>query len=167
VNPAMFVRLEKIAQGGLRYSLFLYAIAILTSMAGMEIFGWLSAIFVLLLMHLRFWHPDVVKPPGVRFLLPVDFILIALYAVIIVGAALTPSAKADFVFVIGCARWIILYFLIRYGLREVWSESWSKYFPYFIAFGGIVGLYAIGQHFTGVDFLRSGGRAVQLYGYRD
>src|SRR5690242_4745967 len=100
-------------------SLALYTVAILSSMAGMEIFGWLSATLVLvLLMGGRIRWPEM---------LPGDWALVGLLGVVTLGALLnTPEPKST-IDIIGSFRFVPLFLLLRVGILSVWdlkSRHW-------------------------------------------
>lgn len=151
-----------LVRAALPYSLFLYCVAILTSMAGMEIFGWLTAVLSLILLVHRM-RTGLFEPRGFR-ILPSDWALLAFFLVVVIGAVQSPSPTANFVKIVGSVRWIFLYFLVRLAVVEWEPEAFQK--PLFVlsGIGAIIGGYAIIQHYTGIDLLRPTNRAVQLFG---
>lgn len=161
------MNLESLAQKTLPYLLFLYALSLLVSMAGMEIFSWTSAALVLLVANYQIIkHRQTI---GEIFLLA-DYALFALVLIIILGAIFTapPSPPADSTLtIIGTARWVLLFYLIRLGLYWSFHDNAQYVFNFLLTVAGFVAIYAIVQHFTGIDLIRHNDQAVQFLGNRD
>jgi O-antigen ligase len=141
----------------LAVSFALYTLSILSSMAGMEIFGWLSAILVLALVatkQLRF-------PP----LLGGDWALLALLAVVVVGAFVNTPEPKNTLDIVGLFRFVPLFLLLRAGLIYLWSETrWRTWLMGLSLAAGVIAIYAMSQYFTGLDILRGDShRAVQVF----
>lgn len=153
-------RLQEILLRVLAVTLSVYALATLTTMAGMEIFGWTSAAIVLVL--LAFFRATLpLKRPVLSLL---DYWLLPLFFVIFVGAFFAESADADKVFIIGHARFIFLFLLLRIGLEIVPKRYFKTVLLGLIGVVAIVGVYAIFQSLTGIELIRGPGRlAVQPY----
>lgn len=148
----------------LPFTLFLYAVATLSSMAGMEIFSWLSAavvIFVLL------WQIPLKKEDRLPLTIvpAIDLALVGIILVVAIGAALAEPGGAGFVTIIGRVRWILLFFFIRTGLSWIWSERFSMILSFLIGLCMVIAIYSIIQHFTGIDILRDSQRAVIPFTY--
>lgn len=141
----------------LPYSLFLYCLAILTSMAGMEIFSWLSVVLILVILSVQ-WDRRVTVD-GNTWLF-VDAILFGFLAIVMLGALMADQESVGFVTIVGRVRWIIIYLLVRTGLRWVWTPNYQAIHLFLIGFMGLTGAYAIVQHFTGIDLVRDSNRAV-------
>lgn len=162
--------ISRVVQVALPYTLGVYAVALLTSMAGMEIFGWLTAFlaFVAGISKLASGpsRSGVIQTIRQHFLI-VDWVLLAFFLIVALGATLSPSPSADVLRIIGSVRWIFLFFLLRYALHLTWGPGYKRAFRFLMALSLMIGLYAIIQHFTGIDLIRSTGRAVQLYEKRE
>lgn len=132
----------------------------------MEIFSWTIAALVLVIAGYQIvQHRQTV---GDVFLL-VDFVLAALLVVVILGAVINapPSPPGNTVFqIIGSARWILLFYLLRLGLYWSFHDNAQYAFNFVLTAAGVVGIYAIVQHFTGIDLMREGHDAVQFMGTR-
>lgn len=138
-------------------SLFLYSLAVLTTMAGMEIFGWLSFALVLawLVTEARSkrdattvaWLPRPVLEKS-------DWTLLALMVVIILSALIAAPDGSDRVFIIGNARFVPLFIFLRFGFEYLGTERVAKGFCILVGCMGLIALYAIFQHFTGIDYIR-------------
>jgi len=141
-------------------SLFLYAVAVLTTMAGMEIFGWLSVLLGLVVT----WQSKSANFPRRPILMAGDYSLLALLVIIVLSALLKAPDSADKVFIIGNARFVLLFIAIRLGLEALPQtdsvEKTEKAFRAIIVILGIIGIYSIFQHFTGSDFIRGHRMAV-------
>lgn len=160
-------------------SLSLYALALMSSMAGMEIFGWLSgalALLALIAVGLGGQADDndgsgdlaapIVDGSEHSFShfswMPVDKILLALFVVIALGAAVNGPGFTPYIDIIGSARFIFLFILIRHSLFMTWnSRRVQKVVIPLMVLGGVIGAYCIVQHFTGLDLIRNSDRAVQ------
>jgi O-antigen ligase len=138
---------------------FLYCLAIPTSMAGMEIFSWLT--FLLVAVY-AFRYP---KSLGVSWsdlgeALPWKT-MIALSIVVILGVAINAPPESDYLMPIGKMRqWILIgtvtVVLTMYQPRAKWIQL-------FAVFTSIIAIYAVIQSFTGYDMLRTDGGAVQAF----
>ena len=146
---------------------FLYAISLLVSMAGMEIFSWTIATLVLVIATYQIIkHRQSVG----EIFLTVDYALIGLWTVIILGAVLVdrtvpPGNTAIVIF--GTGRWVLLFYLLRLGLHWSFHDNAQYAFNIMFTLAGLVGIYAVIQHFTGIDLMRSTHDAVQFMGNRD
>lgn len=145
---------------------FLYALSLLVSMAGMEIFSWTIATLVTLIAIYQLVQH---RQTAGEVFLNVDYILIAFLIVVILGAFFTappsPPGNTPFV-IIGTARWVLLFYLLRLGLHWSFNDNAQYAFNFMLTAAGVVGIYAIYQHFTGVDFMRTTHDAVQFMGTR-
>lgn len=132
----------------LPYTLALYAVAVLTTMAGMEIFGWLSfALSVVILISDRSW----IKRP---ILEKSDWAFVGLMVVIIFSALIAAPAGSDTVFIIGNARFVLLFIILRLGLEFVGLKRMELFFRFLVVLVGLISAYTIFQHFTGIDYIR-------------
>ncbi len=148
----------------LPYALFMYALATLTSMAGMEIFGWLSIAMILSVLLMLVRRPVNERPPF-PFLPIIDGVLIAMIVVVAVGALLSEPGGSGFVTIIGRVRWIIIFMMIRTGLTWIWSDRFSMIMTFLVGVFTVIAAYAIVQHFTGIDLIRDSQRAVPPFYY--
>lgn len=135
-------------------SLFLglYTLALLTSMSGMEIFGWGTALFTLLTL--------VFKKQNRNFQLFYTGLEIPLllYLIIVYLGLYINAPEIDPLYAMGQQRWIILMFLLMYAFEI--SGGINRSLNIFIGVGTLIGAYAIFQHFTGIDIIRGDNRAV-------
>lgn len=143
--------------GALPWVFFLYAISLLISMAGMEIFSSLAALICLIVMAIDGF------PTSPSKLRVVNWSLGFLLAVIIIGCFVNTPRPFHPVEIIGSARWILLFYLMSYGMAVCWSRSFEKSYPFFLTLTAIIGIYAVFQHYTGIDFVRHNHDAVQPF----
>ena len=129
----------------LPWCLGLYAVSLLTSMAAMELFSSLSALIVATVLISN-------KKSGTKnewIWYPADWALLALF------------------FVIGSARFIFLFYLLRQGLFWSWSETrLAKMMNVLVVVSCVVALYALIQYYTGADWFKKGGAAVSPFTQR-
>ncbi len=138
-------------------AMWLYFLGILTSMAAMEIFSTLIALFMIVTYTvLRFQRRGSIPIP---FRIGPDLPLLALFCVTFLGALWTPSPTARTLDIIGKVRWIPLLYLLTYALLLL--KPYWKRLSYLLVLTGPIAIYGIFQHFTGIDLLRNGHRAVQ------
>ena len=131
-------------------TLTLYAIAVLTTMAGMEILGWLSAAIVI--GGLVFARKTLaLRQP---LLGPIDYVLILLCAIIVASAYIAAPANADHVFIAGNSRFVALFILLRIGIEIASPAKAETLLPWLIGLVGLIGAYAIFQNMTGIDLVR-------------
>ena len=139
-------------------SLALYIIATWTSMAGMEIFGWLTFLISVTYMArgatdepLRFKDFNPAMPWKGCFLL---------LAITAIGLAVNGTAKTEYVQDFGSMRWMFLFFSSSFALAV--KPPTLKGYRLFLICTSIIAIYAIFQSFTGIDLVRPGQhRAVQ------
>ncbi len=142
----------------IQFSLSLYIVATWSSMAGMEIFGWLT---FALSMSYAFRRP-IEAPAQLK-----DFssalpwrAMIAIYAITAVGIIINGTMNADYNYALGHPRWMFLVVSGTFALML--APPTLKGYRFFLFFTTLIGAYAIFQSFTGIDFLRPGSdRAVQ------
>jgi O-antigen ligase len=155
------------AAGGIRkalaWTISLYAISVLTTMAGMELFGWLSAFLVLVLLALKFsGKADL----DAKLFLPVDWALLVLGFAIVIGTLMNAPITSDRGFALGSARWIFLLLFMRYGLQWTWSPRAERVMQILFILIGLIGIYSIFQYFYGIDFIRGARNEMQPFGQR-
>lgn len=128
--------------------LSLYALSLLTSMSGMEIFGWSTCAFTLLYILANYFL-------GMRqfyfFRLGVELPLLILILVVWIGL-LVNAPSADHLEQIGNLRWILMLYLMTYTFELF--PSLNRILTIFLVAGTIIGLYGIFQHFTCIDLVR-------------
>ena len=148
----------------IHWSLSLYLVATWSTMAGMEIFGWLT--FALVMSY-------AIRAPAdspVRFVELDRFLpwkaLLAIILVTIVGIFVNGTPQADKTFIIGSQRWPLLLMSSTFALAL--APPTLKGYRFFLFFITVIGAYAIVQSFTGLDLLRPGEhRAVQPLDVRE
>jgi len=138
----------------LPFSFGLYIVALATSMAGMEIFSWLSFLLVMII-----WFREkslFVAPPSKSWMLPVALMLWS--AVTVVANGFT---GLDLKWTLGDYRWIVLllsFFLILQvfsgPLGKVTPKGARSFFIFLLSLFVIIGIYGILQYFYGWDLVR-------------
>lgn len=145
-------------QQALSLTLSLYLVATWTSMAGMEIFGWLTFLLVLLWSYLGQSEQKLRAVEVWRFYPSITCSLLLLVTVI--GFAINDDPKAEWFDHIGSQRWMILLATHSVALANFFP-GWKAY-RFFLRVVSVIAAYAIFQSFTGIDLLRPGSnRAVQ------
>ncbi len=145
----------------LSISLSLYLIATWCSMAGMEIFGWLTfALSMSYAFRTRLGASKVsATHSGQRLslgemvseVLPWK-LMIFWYVVVILGVFFPGTPADEKLHIFGSHRWMLL--LIANSFALSLCPPKLKAYRVFLAFTGIVAVYAIFQSFTGIDLLR-------------
>ncbi|MCM2281808.1 MAG: O-antigen ligase family protein [Bdellovibrionaceae bacterium] len=141
-------------KSALKVSLLLYGISVLTTMAGMELLGWLSFALVLALSIGSATRSTGALPPSRAPLEYIDFFLIALAGVIALSAMLSVSPDANRLFIIGSARFVLLFLGLRFALEMTEEKSLFRGIRILVPIVGVIAVYAIFQHFTGIDLIR-------------
>lgn len=137
-------------QKAIQITLSLYAISLLCSIAGMELFSWLSGVLGLV-YFIKTRQENKIKLPSLKIM----GVLWAFFLVVVIGAFLAANKGFNPVTIIGDARWVILLTLLTLAVQVVPQESQEKFFIYLMVFGAAVGVYSFAQHFYGFDLLRS------------
>lgn len=123
----------------------LYSVALMTSMAGMEIFGWATALLgVLYILVDRFSSQKSFS----FYRIGADGALIGLLIVALCGFLIN-APDADLMNGMGGLRWILLLYLLTYAMDLF--PGINKYYNVFLAGATLIACYGIYQHFTGVD----------------
>lgn len=161
LNLGSLSAFSKLAIEALPFALFLYAISLFTSMAGMEIFGLVSAALVLFVLWSNLLRPVEQRPPFPTLSI-LDGALIGLFIVVAVGAFVNSQDTMETVTVVGATRWIFLFLLLRTGLAWIWSENFSMILDLLIGVFALLVLYSLIQHFTGFDLVRSSNDLAQI-----
>ena len=138
-------------------SLLLYALALHTSMAGMEIFGWILFLLGLLSVFVvkknRAFNLPLLKPAA-------PYIGLCLLSI-----AITPSPE-PFIKRIADLTWIFVFWGVAQTLILVWSDDFEKKLKILwiiaLAAATLVGLY---QFFSGYDFIRKTGDHLPQVGH--
>ncbi len=145
--------LSKPFVGTILFFLGFYILSLLLSMAGMEIFGWGTALCSLVLIAIRFNEISFGSRDYSSKIIDVSLLVLFLGA--IVGALINSPEGAKTIDVIGRARWILLYFLLIPIMQVEFSDRLKKYFFYFLYFVlFVIFVYAIFQFYTGKDLIR-------------
>jgi len=144
-------------------TLSLYMVATMTSIAGMEIFGWLT--FLLNLLYIiRLPRAEVIRPSGLSKFVPWKTGL-ALIAIIAIGLWVNGTSTADYRYDMGSLRWIFLFWNLSFAFA-LWPPT-LRWYRLFLMVIGTVALYAYFQTGTGIDLLRPGShRAVQSLDFK-
>lgn len=123
----------------------LYAVSLLTSMSGMELTGWLTAILTLKYIILdRFSKEREFN----YFMIGTDISLIG-FVVIVAAGLLINAPEANFLKELGSVRWVLLLYLLTYSFSIF--PGINKLLYVIMSLGAVIGVYAIVQHFTGID----------------
>jgi O-antigen ligase len=143
----------------------LYSVAVLTTTAGMEILGWLSALLVMIVLGVESRrNKELLK----KVFLPVDWVLLGFVVVVILGALINTPDRIGKIHAVGSSRWALLFILLRVGLTWIWSDRVFKKMLYFLmALIGVISLYSIWQYFNGLDLLRLHRGPMIPFGYSE
>lgn len=125
--------------------MFLYSLSLLTSMSGMEFFGWGASVLTILYIALDLADKNRESRP---FMIGVDISLAAFLIFAILGLKFN-APNADLFAELGSLRWILLLYLLSWTLA--YFPGINRYFWLIIGAGTIIAGYGIVQHFTGVD----------------
>jgi hypothetical protein len=131
--------------------LSLYTIALMTSMAGMEILSW-SIFAASLFCYSRFGE---IKKNRHHFIFPVSLLVWSICTAIYQGLPFETIRWG-----VGDYRWIILMLAFSFSIVLLFEQerfwlAFKKWLtPTLLVVLGIVSLYAITQHFTGYDLVR-------------
>lgn len=137
--------------------LFCYSLSLLSSMSGMEVFGWLSGFAAAIFLWLN--RPQKTLWP--YFSLGPDYFLLGLWCIstlsFLVNLGYLPFGAA-----FGGMRWILFFYLLSYAwYLNLPSGKMNQIFLIIIS---IIALYAISQFFYGIDLIRHSDRAVHKFG---
>jgi O-antigen ligase len=133
--------------------LLFYSIAVLTSMAAMEITAWLAlalAISVVVSPRIKSWREIRLGGMGL-------FNLDAWAAIFLVGAVVGGmlQSRSPWWQVAGEARWVFLLYGFSILLRNIPLKSWHKGLRGFCFVIILAGLYSLVQFFFGVEFFHA------------
>ncbi len=123
----------------------LYALSLLSTMSGMEIFGWGTCIFGLLYILIDHGSPD--REFSI-FRIGADIPLLGLLIVVALGLYFN-APNADFLHAFGAMRWVLMLYLFTYTLDLF--PSLNRIMQIWIFAGTVIAGYGIYQHFTGHD----------------
>ncbi len=125
-------------------------------MAAMEIFGWLT--FALTFSYIfRKPEGEILTLKTFDPYLPWKSTLL-LFLITGIGLFVNGNSETDILFSWGSQRWIFLLYTLAIALTV--SPPTTKGYRVFLTFTSIVAVYGVFQSITGIDFLRSGNRAV-------
>lgn len=136
-------------------SFFLYLVALLTSMAGMEMFGWLTFVLAMAVSVQERLKGGPERQPETRpafFALGADWFVLALVVIVVLGYLFNSAPDTDFVFMIGSMRWAVMMYGIAYAFR--WTGLKEKLFVPLMIVASLVSLHGIFEFFTGWDLIR-------------
>ena len=128
-------------------SFFLYAVSTLTTMAGMEIFGWLTFVLVMTLTWI-----ERSQPGRGFFRLGPDWALLGFFVAAVLALWVNGSADADWTFSLGGQRWILLVYMTAYAARA--SGVKENFFYPLVFVACAASLHGIVESATGWDYLR-------------
>jgi O-antigen ligase len=131
-------------------SLGLYFVATWCSMAGMEIFGWLT--FLLTTIYAVRRVRGAISFRDLSPYLPWKSCLLLL-VITILGVAIN-AVKPEVVYDIGAQRWMIL--LATSSLAIALCPPGFKGYRFFLFFISVTAVYAVFQSVTGIDLIRPG-----------
>ncbi len=141
-------RIQAILDTPIPILLTLYSLSLMTSMSGMEIFGWgtcaLTLLYILANHFLR-------MKDFYFFRLGVELPLLGLIFFVWLGLTLN-APDVDRLAPLGTLRWIIMLYLFTYAFELF--PSLNRILNVFLIGATIVGLYGIYQHFSCVDLVR-------------
>ena len=137
---------EKIAGG----FFLLYLTSILVSTAGMEIFGWLLVLLMLIRVVLRKDWARAKLDDG----LIVDRMLWVLLGLTIVAAWINGPEGLK-VKAMGSMRWIFILYMVSFWGRTFFAKHGEKWFRYVSWLFIIIGIYSVYQFFFAYDLIRS------------
>lgn len=143
----------------------LYAVSTIVSMAGMEIFGWASAVGAILMFAFRRRPLSFLRS---HVFLPVDFALAGLFFVVVLGAIFkVPPETTAPIDVVGNARWILLFMFLRAALAMTWSDRMVRGLLIFMTvLLAIISAYSIWQYFYGIDLIRGARHVIEPTDFR-
>ena len=125
--------------------LALYVTSTMVSMSGMEIFGWAVGALTLCYIFIDRFSSHKEIP---LFRVGADLWLFLLLVISSLGLLLN-APEADFWKHYGKMRWVIMLYLLTYA--HFLFPGIKRYFHIMMVGGFIVSLYALIQHFTGLD----------------
>jgi len=134
--------------------ILLYSVSLMTSMSGMEIFGIGTCVLTLLYIianyffKMREFH---------LFRLGVEVPLACFLIVVYLGLVLN-APDSDHFFEMGQQRWIIMLYLLTYAFELF--PGLNRIINTLMVVSSLVAIYAIFEHFTGIDLIRGDNRAV-------
>ena len=141
----------------IKVSLSLYIIATWTAVAGMEIFGWLTA-----LLTFSYAFRATKDSSSIRKVLNLFpwKICLALFAVVVAGLLINGLPTADYKTGIGSQRYMLIFLMTSLALT-LWPPTLKGYKVFLIA-TSIIAVYGLFQCVTGIDLRHPGShQAVQ------
>jgi len=130
-------------------SFSLYLISVLTTMAGMEIFGWLT--FTLALAYAITFRNEL-NLKTLR-LGPPDFGFVFLLIVVLLGAIFKAGPEASVWTILGTQRWILLLYAFVFALRI--TKGNEKIFTALMVVACVISLNGLFVYLTGWDLVRN------------
>jgi O-antigen ligase len=131
--------------------LFAYALSTLTTMAGMEVFGWVLFIITMTLSFADRENRWLNRP----VLLGSDKVLLLLFLSIVLSAIFSPDPDIDRTFVIGNGRFVFLFIAIRIALESIEFGKLQRGIYFLIPAVALIALYSISQFMSGYDIIRN------------
>ena len=134
----------------------LYGVAILTSMAAMEIVSWLTFAAVLA-SGFYFYQKITFKELLAAIRLGPDIWLWAFFGIVALGLLKTPvtDGNLDLWAILGSLRWIILLYTMTWALLWIPRPTIFKLWHGFFALIFLIALYSLAQFLWGIDFFHS------------
>lgn len=147
------------------YTLLLYILSLLTSMAGMEIFGWLT--FFLTSALLITERNQAETKHILRFFTLIDIAALVFLAVVMLAPLINTPPPFNYWEIVGRSRWVLLFLGLRYALLLTRVRHFEKITCWIFIVACGVSLYALFQHFTGIDLLHDTNIRIEFTGQTD
>lgn len=132
------------------FLLALYSVALLTSMAGLEIFGW--ALVLVVLCQLANKNSKLQETTSK---LGPDLWIGCFFAWVVVSSFMNHESVKETVDMIGWARWIVLLYVFTWILRQELQASFERWHLFLFGIAGVLALYAFLQFYFGYEMIRS------------
>ncbi len=138
--------------------LALYTVALLTSMAAMEIFAWLL-VATLGVGTIQGWFRVAQRSIGP------DLLLGLFFGIVTLSAVCNAHTLMEFVDIVGWARWIALLYVFTWCFRQYLNPSWERWHSVLLGLCCVMGVYAIFQFLYGIELVHRHYRLNQLGDY--
>lgn len=135
------------------FFLGLMPVALITSMAAMEIISW--SLFLFFLIHIgRDLKIEGFKSVIRRLKTGIDWALWGYFFLAITSAFIMVSSREDQVFIIGSCRWVFLVYSYNYLFKKYFNVRWERLIPVYSSLICLTGLYSAAQFLWGVEYTR-------------
>jgi hypothetical protein len=136
----------------LAVSFTLYLMSLLTAMAGVEMFGWLTFVLAIA-MNFQEIRAGRTNFRDAFFTLGPDAAYFALVGIVLLGYFINAAPDAKFVNIIGGIRYGMMMYGLAYAVR--WLGLKDKLFAPFMLVAAVVAIHGIQEFFTGWDYIRN------------